>query len=290
MSKFVVVVVIALVGSIIGLGVYQFFPLLILHSLPLTVVHSAITVFLSFNVFFNYVAAIFKSPGHPPLELPPEGAEVTPGSFMDCVYCRHCRKPKPPSTHHCSTCRKCVVDMDHHCPFIDNCIGMDNVRHFLLFLAFAVGGCLYVACLCGATGYYYADAFRGMSREFNRRLGMLPAWGWTLETVARLLWAVESTFRSHEAAPWMGAVLYLSVASTVVFLAVGFLLQSQLSLLLSGTSYIDVLKGVEREQRLTRLQCMRRVFGSGHPVTWVLPRLSAPPGAERSGDLFKKDG
>ena len=48
--------------------------------------------------------------------------------------CQYCNEVKPLRTHHCSICGICVLKMDHHCPWINNCIGQNNQRYFLLFL------------------------------------------------------------------------------------------------------------------------------------------------------------
>ena len=48
--------------------------------------------------------------------------------------CKVCKDIKPLRTHHCSICGLCIIKMDHHCPWINNCIGQNNHRYFLLFL------------------------------------------------------------------------------------------------------------------------------------------------------------
>ncbi|KAL7067729.1 putative palmitoyltransferase ZDHHC7 [Cryptosporidium serpentis] len=55
--------------------------------------------------------------------------------------CIKCNNYKPPRVHHCSVCKRCIFKMDHHCPWINNCVGYNNQKHFLLFL-------FYVFCLC----------------------------------------------------------------------------------------------------------------------------------------------
>ncbi|KAF4685688.1 Palmitoyltransferase zdhhc15 [Perkinsus olseni] len=67
---------------------------------------------------------------------------VSGGAVPQRRYCKRCKIPKPARAHHCSTCRRCVLKMDHHCPWVNNCVGMCNQKHFMLFLT-------YVCMLCG---------------------------------------------------------------------------------------------------------------------------------------------
>ena len=55
-------------------------------------------------------------------------------------YCRKCKGIRPPRTHHCSISGKCVLRMDHYCPWVGNCVGMYNHKHFIMFLVHAVMG------------------------------------------------------------------------------------------------------------------------------------------------------
>mmetsp|Transcript_1270 Transcript_1270/g.3905 ORF Transcript_1270/g.3905 Transcript_1270/m.3905 type:complete len:202 (+) Transcript_1270:437-1042(+) len=36
--------------------------------------------------------------------------------------------------HHCGVCKRCVPRMDHHCPWLNQCIGRDNYRDYVLVL------------------------------------------------------------------------------------------------------------------------------------------------------------
>ncbi|KAG8553841.1 hypothetical protein GDO81_003569 [Engystomops pustulosus] len=60
-------------------------------------------------------------------------------------FCDRCQVVKPDRCHHCSVCGMCVLKMDHHCPWVNNCIGFSNYKFFLLFLAYAMLYCAYIA-------------------------------------------------------------------------------------------------------------------------------------------------
>ncbi|KAJ2546463.1 Palmitoyltransferase zdhhc2 [Coemansia sp. RSA 1933] len=60
-------------------------------------------------------------------------------------YCLKCNLPKPDRAHHCSVCGVCVLKMDHHCPWVNNCVGFNNQKAFLLFIAYSALYCLDIA-------------------------------------------------------------------------------------------------------------------------------------------------
>lgn len=48
--------------------------------------------------------------------------------------CRTCNFLKPARSKHCSVCDVCVAKHDHHCVWIMNCVGKNNISHFLCML------------------------------------------------------------------------------------------------------------------------------------------------------------
>lgn len=52
-------------------------------------------------------------------------------------FCTLCLIIKPDRSHHCKDCNKCIFKCDHHCPWMDNCIGLYNMKYFILFLFYS---------------------------------------------------------------------------------------------------------------------------------------------------------
>ncbi|KZT53292.1 zf-DHHC-domain-containing protein [Calocera cornea HHB12733] len=63
--------------------------------------------------------------------------------------CKKCGGMRPERAHHCRVCRRDILKYDHH--WINQCVGLRNERHFVLFMAYFVLAC---ACFC-TFGYPY---------------------------------------------------------------------------------------------------------------------------------------
>eukprot|EP00667_Euglena_gracilis_P004071 EG_transcript_4087 len=107
---------------------------------------------LSFNILFNYVMVLRTNPGTPSGSLTEEEKaemerEKAPQKGQGwSKFCKHCRLPKPPRSHHCHACGTCILKMDHHCPWIGGCVGHYNHRYFMLFIVYLGASCLW-ACI-----------------------------------------------------------------------------------------------------------------------------------------------
>ena len=54
--------------------------------------------------------------------------------FDEANFCVTCMIRTPLRSKHCRRCQRCVAKHDHHCPWVYNCIGVNNHRHFFLYL------------------------------------------------------------------------------------------------------------------------------------------------------------
>ena len=102
--------------------------------------------------------------------------------------CPRCNFIKPARTHHCSICDTCVLHMDHHCPWINNCVGLENYRFFLLFLIYLLIGAVYFIVSCAAVWNHYLYQEHGHMMGFLMILdtalvvvmGCFNIWNWFL--------------------------------------------------------------------------------------------------------------
>jgi len=65
--------------------------------------------------------------------------------FDEDNFCMQCMIRKPLRSKHCRRCGRCVAKQDHHCPWINNCVGNNNLRHFYIYiLSMEAGIILYI--------------------------------------------------------------------------------------------------------------------------------------------------
>ncbi|QIX00945.1 hypothetical protein AMS68_006462 [Peltaster fructicola] len=132
-------------GSLFWVGVQYFF-----YILPWTfsihpVSNIAFIALYSFSTYF-YAITMTADPGFIPKSSSRGQTKkviqelVEHNAFDEKHFCTTCLIRKPLRSKHCKRCGRCIAREDHHCPWVDNCVGVNNHKHFVLYLLFLIGG------------------------------------------------------------------------------------------------------------------------------------------------------
>ncbi|GLC36180.1 hypothetical protein PLESTB_001371500 [Pleodorina starrii] len=157
-----VLLVLALVGLIYTAIVPLTFGPMLLSKNVFVVLGSAIVIMVFTAVtamcIWSYLATVALDPGRVPPDWHPftddqhARAELERLSYSSHYFdrrdprrprfCKRCQAWKPERAHHCSVTGRCVLKMDHWCIWVVNCVGLLNYKAFLLFIFYAMLGCM----------------------------------------------------------------------------------------------------------------------------------------------------
>lgn len=133
-------------------------------AMPLS--NIAFAVFYSLCGYFYFCTMVYE-PGYvPKLGGITQQKEVIDEllslwKFDEQNFCVACMVRQPLRSKHCKRCARCVAKHDHHCPWVYNCIGVNNHRHFLFYLVNLELGIFFIVRL--AIGYFESIQDQGSS-------------------------------------------------------------------------------------------------------------------------------
>mmetsp|Transcript_2076 Transcript_2076/g.4774 ORF Transcript_2076/g.4774 Transcript_2076/m.4774 type:complete len:257 (-) Transcript_2076:33-803(-) len=204
-------------------------------SLPIAILGYVLVLGLAATSHFK---CVITNPGTVPLNS-------AKGDEKD--LCLRCYAVKGPRVHHCSICSRCIMRMDHHCPWVNNCVGYYNQKHFILFLLYTELGCIYTFILLGIRATYCPFHADSAVCEIPRK-----------ELSVQLFLGIFAFFINLVFAMFLGAML-----------------QDQLYCVMNNTSGIDLLKKTPIEKRPLK-QSLEEVFGGRLSISWFIP-TNVPP-------------
>lgn len=211
---------------------------------------------LAFLAFASHLRTMFTDPGAVPKGNATKEMIQQMG-FRDgqvIFKCPKCCSIKPDRAHHCSVCQRCIRKMDHHCPWVNNCVGENNQKYFVLFTFYIAGISLQSLFLC--------------IQQFT--------------TCVRQEWRECSTFT-----PPVTVVLLLFLAFEALLFAIftAVMLGTQLQAIWNDETGIEQLKKEEaRWVRNSRWKSIQAVFGR-FSIAWFSP-FTSPPNMKTKLDSY----
>ena len=120
---------------------YSIFTITLLaHYQGIPIYYSTIYSIMAVLALATHIKTSLTDPGSVPASAVPtlqqRSSYYSHQHHHKLSMCSQCQTYKPPGSHHCRICHRCISHMDHHCPWMNNCIGAGNMKHFLLFLCY----------------------------------------------------------------------------------------------------------------------------------------------------------
>lgn len=169
--------------------------------------------------------------------------------------CSKCCSIKPDRAHHCSVCQRCIRKMDHHCPWVNNCVGENNQKYFVLFT-------LYIASM----------SFHALFLAINHCITCM-----TSEFHACPAYSPPAT---------MIFLLFLMFEGLLFALFTSIMFGTQVAAIWHDQTGIESLKKEEaRWVRKSRWKSIQAVFGR-FSIQWFSPFAKIPPPSKSHGYLF----
>ncbi|XP_065827206.1 palmitoyltransferase ZDHHC3-A-like [Oscarella lobularis] len=201
---------------------------------------------LTFLAVASHMRAMLTDPGAVPREsISAEAVQVRNSQGENLRHCRTCQTIKPIRAHHCSICHRCIRKMDHHCPWVNNCVGENNQKFFVLFTFYI----FVISIFALAMGVY--TMIQCVSSDFQG-CGVLSRG-------ASFLFLVLLLFESV-----LFALFTLIMCLT------------QLHAICTDETYIEQLKREEKKRRASLVENLECVFGGKASLQWLSP-FTRPP-------------
>lgn len=168
-----------------------------------------------------------------------ESLQLKPGEVI--YKCPKCCSIKPERAHHCSICKRCIRKMDHHCPWVNNCVGENNQKFFVLFTMYIALISAHALILCI---FQFVSCVRN---QWNECSGFSPP-------VTVIL------------------VIFLCLEGLLFLTFTAVMFGTQIHSICNDETEIERLKNEKPTwERRLRWEGMRSVFGGSPSLLWINP-------------------
>ena len=198
---------------------------------------------LAFLALASHFRAMLTDPGAVPkgnaIKEFIESLQLKPGQVV--YKCPKCCSIKSDRAHHCSVCKRCIRKMDHHCPWVNNCVGENNQKYFVLFTMYIALISLHALIM---VGFHFLYCFE---EDWTKCSSFSPP----TTVILLILLCFE-------------ALLFL------IFTSVMF--GTQVHSICTDETGIEQLKKEERRwAKKTKWMNMKAVFGHPFSIAWLSP-------------------
>ncbi|XP_008847728.1 palmitoyltransferase ZDHHC3 isoform X3 [Nannospalax galili] len=208
-----------------------------------SIINGIVFNLLAFLALASHCRAMLTDPGAVPKGNATkefiESLQLKPGQVV--YKCPKCCSIKPDRAHHCSVCKRCIRKMDHHCPWVNNCVGENNQKYFVLFTMYIALISLHALIM---VGFHFLHCFE---EDWTKCSSFSPP----TTVILLILLCFE-------------ALLFL------IFTSVMF--GTQVHSICTDETGIEQLKKEERRwAKKTKWMNMKAVFGHPFSIGWASP-------------------
>uniref|UniRef100_A0A2K5CDF1 Palmitoyltransferase n=1 Tax=Aotus nancymaae TaxID=37293 RepID=A0A2K5CDF1_AOTNA len=240
-----------------------------------SIINGIVFNLLAFLALASHCRAMLTDPGAVPKGNATkefiESLQLKPGQVV--YKCPKCCSIKPDRAHHCSVCKRCIRKMDHHCPWVNNCVGENNQKYFVLFTMYIALISLHALIM---VGFHFLHCFE------EDWTNLLKAYGLNREEMAEAGISfhekmqplkVSSTECSSFSPPTTVILLILLCFEGLLFLIfTSVMFGTQVHSICTDETGIEQLKKEERRwAKKTKWMNMKAVFGHPFSLGWASP-------------------
>ncbi|KAL2307680.1 hypothetical protein Nmel_000654 [Mimus melanotis] len=226
---------------------------------------------LAFLALASHFRAMLTDPGAVPKGNATkefiESLQLKPGQVV--YKCPKCCSIKPDRAHHCSVCKRCIRKMDHHCPWVNNCVGENNQKYFVLFTMYIALISLHALIM---VGFHFLYCFEEDWTNMGNLWQGFCSWCISLCLPFQLHCFVFTECSSFSPPTTVILLILLCFEALLFLIFTSVMFGTQVHSICTDETGIEQLKKEERRwAKKTKWMNMKAVFGHPFSIAWLSP-------------------